>query len=158
MVVSALWCLLSPKRKKKQQLCTRGQVKMYPMSNKGVCCTSTCWDKNNELHLEWFRAIVFNLHCLQSQKRKKKTAILCPGASQNVPNEQIRCPLHIYMLRRIQWTWFGVIWSGSFRSTLFTKSKTQKNSNFGPVGKSKCTQWANKVYVAHLRVETNAKN
>ena len=73
------------KTQKKQQLCTRGQVKMYPMGNKGVCCTSTCWDKNNELHLEWFRAIVFNLHCLQSPKRKKKQQFCARGQVKMYP-------------------------------------------------------------------------
>ena len=135
-VCSMMFTKSKTQKKKTQQLCTRGQVKMYPMGNKGVCCTSTCWDKNNELHLEWFRAIVFNLHCLQSQKYKKNSNFV-PVGKQNVPIGQLGCLLHIYMLRQIQWAEYGVIQSGSFCSTLFTKSKTPKKQQFRARGKVK---------------------
>ena len=79
-------------------------------------------------------------------------------SSPHVPNGQLSCLLHIYMLSRIQWTWFGVIQSGSVCSIMFTKSKTQRKSNFVPVGKSKCAQWAIRVSVAHLHVKTNTMN
>ena len=120
-----------------------GQIKICPMGNYGVRCTSTRWDKYNELDLEWFWAVVFAVRCLQSPKRQK-TAISCPWASQNLPNGQLRYPLHIYVLRRIQRTWFGVIRTGSFCCALFTKSKPPRKSHFLPVGKSKfARRWQN---------------
>ena len=85
--------------------------------------------------------------------------ISCLRASQNVTNGQSRGPVYIYMLRRVEITWFGFILSVSFCRTLFTKSKTQKkNSYFVPVGKSKFAQWAIKVSVAHLHDATNTMN
>ena len=56
--------------------------------------------------------------------RTKKKRMSCP----HVPNGQLSCLLHIYMSSRIQWTWFGVIQSGSVYSIMFTKSKTQKKA------------------------------
>ena len=94
---------IKSKMQKKKQFRACGRVKMSPMGKKGVRCTSTWWDEYNELDLAWFGAVVFALQCLQSPKHKK-TVISCPWASQNVPNGQIRYPLHIYMLRQIQWT------------------------------------------------------
>ena len=90
--------------------------------------------------MEWFWAVVFAVRCLQSPKLKKKTtktAISCPGMSQNVPNGQIRCPVH--MLVQIQWIWFGVSWSSSFCCALFTLYKVQNTAKslFLAVSKSK---------------------
>ena len=109
----------------------------------------------------WFGVILSSSFCCMpftKSKMPKKTAISCPWASWNLPDGQLRCPLHIYMLSRIQRTGFGVILSVSFCCTLFTKSETPKNSNFVPVGKSKFAQWAIKVSIAHLRIETNTMN
>ena len=54
----------------------------------------------------------------------QKKRMSCP----HVPNGQLSCLLHIYILSRIQWTWFGMIQSGSVCSIMFTKSKTQKKT------------------------------
>ena len=83
------------------QFCARGQIVMGPMGQKKVHCTSTCQDESNELNLERFWPIVFDLRCLQGQNINF-LPVLCPRASQNGPNGQKRGPLHIYMPRRIQ--------------------------------------------------------
>ena len=64
-------------------------------------------DKSNELNLVWIYRVVIAPGCLQSAKCQK-TPSLCPWASQNLPDGQIMGLLHIYMVRRIQWAWFGM--------------------------------------------------
>ena len=115
------------------------------------------------VEITWFGFILSVSFCrtlfTKSKTLKKKPAILCLWASRNLPNGQLRCPLHIYMMRRIQWTWFGVILSSNFWCMPFTKSKMQKkNSYFVLAGKLKFAQWAITVSVAHLHDDTNTMN
>ena len=108
---------------KNHQFRARGQVKICPAGKKWVRCTSTWWDESDKLDLVWIHPVVIAVGCLQSPNYQK-TAISCPWASQNLPGGQIMGPLHIYMVRRIQWTWFGENPSSSFGDMVFTKSGT----------------------------------
>ena len=61
-----------------------------------------------------------------------KKPFLCVCASLNSPNGQ-KGPLHIYTVRRIQWTWFDENLPSSFWVMVFTQKKWHKDGrSYGP--------------------------